>query len=333
MINRWNLVLYCIIGWWIAGCNSKPENTPEAILSRPPYTGITDSIRNAPQNAELYLVRGLRLSQHDQHELAGADYKKAWELQPSEGTALQYISNLLLTNKPAAAVDLLNTCMEKYPANTEFQRRLGEVYAQVGAGEKALEQYDLLLAKDSSDFEAWLEKGVLLAQLADTPAATAALERSYALQPLSYNGKTLAELYSEAGNVKVLALCDTLVVKDSSIAKEADLLKGAYYSRIKQYDKALIHYDESIRLDWTFVDPYLEKGIILYKMKQYDKAREILATAASITMKKPVPEVYYWMGRCYEASGDKENALENYQRAYSLDKSFHEARDAIKRLK
>jgi tetratricopeptide (TPR) repeat protein len=51
------------------------------------------------------------------------------------------------------------------------------------------------------------------------------------------------------------------------------------------------------------------------------KRIETLTTAASITMKKPVPEVYYWIARCYEATGDKENALENYQRAYALDKT------------
>lgn len=327
-----NLVGLCIMALWTAGCNSTPK-TPEDILSLPPYAGITDSIKAAPQQADLYLVRALRLSQNNRHELATADYEKAWTLQPSEGTALQYISNLLLVDEAGEAVKLLKSCIEKYPETTEFRRRLGEVYAQAGAGEEAREQYDLLIQKDSLDFEAWFEKGILLAQLKDTTAAIAALERSYALQPITYNGKGLADLYSAAGNVKTLALCDSLIAKDTSTASEMTYLKGSYYKRINQYDKALEQYDESIRLDWTYLDPYLEKGIVLFAKKQYSKALEVLTMAASITRTKPVPEVYYWIGQCYEASGDKEQALANYERALALDRSFVEARDGIRRVK
>jgi tetratricopeptide (TPR) repeat protein len=332
MINRLNIVWFCIIGLWIAGCNNTPK-TPGSILSKPPYASITDSINAAPQNAEYYLIRATRLSQHDQHELATADYQKSWTLQPSEGTALQYISNLLLVDEAREAVKLLKTCIEKYPQTTEFQRRLGEVYTQVGASDEALQQYDLLLSKDTLDFEAWLEKGILLSQLKDTAAAIASLERSFSLQPIWYNGKYLADMYSAIGDPKVLSLCDSLVKKDTSIASETAFLKGSYFEKIKQYDKAIAQFDESIRINWTFVDPYLEKGIVQYYQKQYNKAIETLGTAASITMKKPVPEVYYWIARNYEATGDKEKALENYERAYALDKTFHEAREGIKRLK
>ncbi|MHA4847038.1 tetratricopeptide repeat protein, partial [Flavitalea antarctica] len=42
---------------------------------------------------------------------------------------------------------------------------------------------------------------------------------------------------------------------------------------------------------------------------------------------------YFWIGRCYEAMNDNDKAVENYQRALSLDRTFREAGDRIKRLR
>ena len=42
---------------------------------------------------------------------------------------------------------------------------------------------------------------------------------------------------------------------------------------------------------------------------------------------------YFWIGRCYEATGHKEEATLFYQRALALDKDFTEARERIQRLK
>jgi tetratricopeptide (TPR) repeat protein len=331
MIKRWKTIGYCLLGLLVAGCGQNDTGTTQSILSKPPYAGITDSIKAAPQNAELYLTRGIRLSQNNQHELATGDYKKAWELAPDEGTALQYISNLMLVDEPATAVELLKSCIEKYPANPSFRRRLSEVYAQVGESEQALEQYNQLLAKDSLDFETWYEKGSLLVQLKDTAAAIAAMERSYSLQPANYTGLPLANLYANTKNPKALELCDALIIRDTSYFNDATFLKGVYYSDTKQYAAALEQFEECIKRNWKFTDAYIEKGIVLYDQKQYDSALEVFSMAATVS--NTSPDAYYWMARCYEATKRNDQALQNYQRALSLDKQFTEAKEAIKRLK
>lgn len=320
------------MGLLLAGCG--PDNSGknrEALLSKPPYAGLTDSIKAAPQDADLYLARGVRLSQNNQHELANADYATAWQLAPNEGTALQYINNLMLVDSPATAVKLLKQCIEKYPASTTFSRRLSEVYAQVGATEEALEQYNQLLARDSLDFETWFEKGTLLVQLKDTPAAIQAMERSYTLQPVNYTGLALANLYVATKNPAALQLCDQLIARDTTFINEATFLKGAYYSDTKQYAAALEQFEECIKRNWKFTDAYIEKGIVYYEQKQYNEALEVFRMAATVS--NTSADAYFWMARCYEATNRKDEALENYMRALSLDKDFTEAREGIKRLK
>jgi len=44
-------------------------------------------------------------------------------------------------------------------------------------------------------------------------------------------------------------------------------------------------------------------------------------------------DAYYWLGKCQEAMGKKEDARLSYQRAYGLDKSLTEAKEAADRLK
>src|SRR5262245_34161203 len=135
-MKRWfSLKSFLLIGvlCWLSSCKSgKEKESPEKVLGSQPYAGLTDSIKRFPQNQELYLERGILLSQNNRHELAMSDYKKAWELKPVEQVALLYVSNLMLVNKPDVAVNLLKECIAKWPANPDLHRRLSEIYTQVG---------------------------------------------------------------------------------------------------------------------------------------------------------------------------------------------------------
>lgn len=107
-------------------------------------------------------------------------------------------------------------------------------------------------------------------------------------------------------------------------------MKGVYYADINQYDKAIAQFDEVISRDWKMTDAYIEKGIILYERKQYDEALKVFNM--TITVSNTDADGYYWLGRTYEATGKIEDAITNYQRALSLDKTFTEARAALRRL-
>ena len=313
-------------------CSSRDKKQPEEILNNPPFKGLTDSIRRFPNNPVLYMERAVLLSQLDLHELATPDYKKLWELQPEEPIALQYVSNLMLVNKPQEAVAFLKACLNKWPASPDLHRRLTEIYAQSNQPAKAVQEYDQWLQQDSMNFEAWYEKGVLLIKIKDTPAAIQAMERSYQLRPINYNGLVLASLYAATLNPKALTICDELLAKDTSgIINDVLYLKGSYYSDTKQYDKARALFDECIRRDWKFADAYIEKGIVMYDQKKYDSALDVFVMAATVAHTNP--DAYYWMARTFEVMGKQEQALLNYKRAVAIDTSFAEAKAGIRRLK
>ncbi len=333
-MNRftWKSFLFAGIYWALCSCQDsrKTEETAD-LLSAPPFNGLTDSIALFPKDAHLYSLRAALLSQNNLHDIATADYQKSWELSGDEHAAMRYVSNLLLTEQVEEAEDVLLRAEKKFPESTEFNRRLGEVYFQQGKFQKALQQYDDMLEKDSTNFEAWFDRGILQAKMKDTGNAIHSLETSFSLLPINYSGIALANLYAARKDPRALEICNILLARDSGDAQTEPLyVKGIYYSGIKEYDKALQHFDECIRRDWKMTDAYIEKGIIQFERGKYDEALDILNLAATVS--NTDPDVYYWMGRCFELKGDTQKAITNYQRAFALDHSFSEAREALKRL-
>jgi tetratricopeptide (TPR) repeat protein len=322
-----------IFGMASCSSNDEPagEQNREAILNSKAFAGISDSIERTPSDPELLLARAARLSQHNFYKAATADYKKAYELTNDEGVALEYASNLLLAGDMKEAMKVLREGASKFEENTEFNRRLAEVYLQNGDNARAIEEFDIILAKDSTNFEAWYEKGSILLRQRDTLAAIEAFERSFSILPINQTGMALSNIYVARKNPRVLEICDAILAYDSAqIQTEPLYMKGVFFAETKNYAKAIAQFDECIRRDWKMTDAYIEKGILFFEQKKHDEALKIFNLAATVS--NTDADVYFWIGRCQEAAGNRQEAIANYRRALSLDDTFTEAKDALRRL-
>ena len=317
----------------LGACGNAPDSSPEsAVEANPAYASLNDSIRSFPKDAALFLRRATRLSQANAHELAYNDFKKAWSLQPSEQTALAYAANLQILGKIPERLTLLKICSTKFPANQQLQRLLADAYSESGNRQFALKQYQEILNSDPKDFETWYEQGLLLEQMKDTTGAISSLQKAYELQPVATYGLELAHLYAEQKNGKALDICNGILKQDSaSLMIDPLFIKGIYYANMKLYPEAIAQFDSCIQRDWKTTDAYLEKGIAYYHLHDFKTAIRTFSMATTVS--NTDPDAYYWLGRCYEATRRKPEAISNYQKTLSLDKSFTDAKDAIERLK
>lgn len=319
--------------FFLAGCNSANETSPyNAVLSQPPYASLTDSIKDNRGNSDLYFHRALLLKKNNLPEPALADFKKAWSLKQKEEYAAN-ISAMLLENKPDSAVSFIHDALKKIPKSIFLQLDLARAYNDLDKKEEALNVCNDIIKQAPGQIDALMMKSDLLEEKKDSAGSLAALETAYKLAPfdreLNYN---LAFKYAENKNAKAIALCDSLIKKDSTKSHpEPYYFKGIYYSNINDKQKAIDCFDLAIQQDYNFHNAYLEKGKILYDEKKIKEAQKVFTLLSTIS--PALADTYYWIAKCQQSLGQNTTARENYLRAYGLDKTFAEAKDSADKIK
>jgi len=324
--------LSACISFAITGCNDSNDSSPyEELLSRPPYANLTDSIHQNSSDPDLYYRRGMLLYKNNNNPPALADLKKAWSLTRREQYAVG-ISNILL-DKPDYAVSFLQDALKMLPQSVPLHIHLIQAYADDQKKEEAIVICDKVLQQHPEQVAVLMMKSDLLEQENDTSGSINTLEQAYHFAPsnedLCYN---LAFKFAQSKNPKVLTLCDSLL-KHDTIEKKAEpwYFKGIYYNAINEKSKALECFNKAIQSDYSFLDAYMDKGQVLYDQKKYAEAISVFQLALKVSA--AYADAYYWLGKCQEAVGKKDDALLNYERAYGLDKSLAEAKEAADRLK
>ena len=317
----------------LISCNNNDAGSPYGdLLIKPPFATYTDSIRHFPDRADLYFQRAVLLNKNNFPEPALADFRKAWSLSNEEGYAVG-VGDLLLERKPDSAVVFLRSAIEKLPNSFFLQMRLARTYDALGKTDDALAVCNKILEKEPLQINALLLKADLLEKKGDVKNMIEPLEKAYAQIPFNRElTNRLAYQYAETKNIKALSLADSLINRDS-IQEFADAfyIKGMYYSNTGQQAKAIGQFNASIQRDHRYLNAYIEKGKVLLEQKKPNEALGTFQLANRIT--PSFPDAWYWIGRSQEVLGNKAAARENYEKAYELDNTFTEAREAAEKLK
>ncbi len=229
-------------------------------------------------------------------------------------------------------VSNLKESIRQNPDSAGLRMRLINSLDSLHLYHEAISQADSLIKKDLNNNGLWFTKGQLQESNRDTAGAIKSYLRALAIYPSVEAQLSLANLYAETQNPEALAICTS--VKRMRMGRETeadcDFIAGIYYARKRNGTEAIKLFDEAINENYTLMEAYMEKGFVLYESKRYNEALAVFEKAT--TVNNTYADAYYWKAKCYEATGDKVNALTDYKRALGLDKSIAEAADAIKRL-
>lgn len=219
--------------------------------------------------------------------------------------------------------------LQKYPDSILLLENLVQFYRESGDLDKSISVVDAALKKDSAAYKLWHMKGILHSENADTLKAIKALETSARLSNNTDDILRLAKLYAETKNPLALQLAD-LLIKQGEFIKESILIKGMYYSSLGDDEKAIGFFDEAISTGYTFMEPYKEKALVLYRQGQYMEALKVLDKAVKI--KSSFAEGYFYMGLCFEKLNRLEDAKESYETALIYESNYGEARQALTKV-
>jgi tetratricopeptide (TPR) repeat protein len=328
MVLLYSLIFSLMI-FYLGSCSG--HNDEGTILNDPPYKTITDSIKDAPTHADLYHKRGTLLLQAEELDLAKADFSKAWNLEGSEDNAIS-LASLLMKKNSDSAILFIEEALKKLPQSIVLQVSLARGYQQKKNYNGALNVCNKIIAQFPNQIDALLLKAELLQTMNRGAQALQTLEQAYRYAPfdaeLSYN---LAFEYAQVKNSKALAVADSLIKMDSSKSHaEPYYIKGVYYSNNGNTALALSFFNQAIQHDYYFLDAYMDKGALLYDRKDYTEALKTFQLAVRVS--PTFADAYYWQGKTQEAMGNKLEAKQNYERAFSLDKTLTEAKTAADKL-
>lgn len=234
----------------------------------------------------------------------------------------------------AVLIEQLQKKVQLNPDSLGIRYQLMNAFAQAKKFKEALLQNDTLMTGDSANAALWYRKGDILLQSGDSSNGIDALKEAIKVAPAFAEPQLqLAAIYANRANVEAVTIADKIInmSPEPRVASQARFIKGLYYSNINQTDQALQQFDECIRNDYTFLDAYVEKGLLLYDKQKFTEALGVFERAIQVS--NTFAEAYFQAGRCEEAIGNKDNAKTYYQKVLGLDPDFAGAREALDQLK
>ncbi|MFT4155128.1 tetratricopeptide repeat protein [Parafilimonas sp.] len=229
-------------------------------------------------------------------------------------------------------IESMEKQLKEYPDSAGLRLQYAFTLDSVKMYKEALAQMDSLTNKDSANYGLFFAKGEIAEDAGDTALAI----KSYAKAARIYESPdvllALANLYAEMKNDRAVLLCSR--VKALGLGREANancaFITGVYFARIHKGDEAVKYFDECIAGNYTCMEAYIEKGLIYFDAKQYDKALSVFQLAS--TVNNLYADAYYYMARCYEMMNKKDSAVLRFKQSLQLDPTLDEAGSHLKQL-
>lgn len=229
-------------------------------------------------------------------------------------------------------VNNLQNYVNQNPDSTGLRLKLALAFDSINNHKAALQQMDSLIKKDSLNYGLWFTKGQVAENAEDTLLAMQCYTNAAKIYESPDALLSLANLYAETKNPRAITICSRVKALGQGAETDAncDFIVGVYYARTKQADNAIMFFDNCIAQNYTYMEAYIEKGLVYFDEKKYDEALKVFNFAA--TVNNLYADAYYYQARCYEMMNKKDSAIIKFQQSLGLDKNLVEAREGLKRL-
>ena len=231
-------------------------------------------------------------------------------------------------------MDSLQQLAVQYPDSIQVQIALQEAIYIGGDTTKALDNLVLLIKKFPSITGLHNAIALIHLQKGDTAYAIQELFNSLAIDQNQPDVEfELAFLEAAQKNEDALIIADRMINRyaERDIQAKGHFSKGIYFANISLPKRAIQEFDSAIIKNFTLVDAYVEKGILLL---ENDKIDESIATLSKATaLDKNNADILFWLGKGYQQKKDFSQALIYFSETLKLDPTNNSAKSAIEEIK
>lgn len=240
--------------------------------------------------------------------------------------------NNALKDEQLSAVQNMQKLLQINPDSAGLRLQYAFILDSMKMYKEALVEMDTLIKRDSTNYGLLYTQGQIAEDAQDTLLAL----KSYARAAHIYESPdvllALANLYAEMKNDRAILLCSR--VKALGLGKDVNascaFITGVYYARLHKSGEAIKYFDECVANNYTYMEAYIEKGLVYFDEKQYDKALQVFQFASSVN--NLYADAYYYQARCYEMMNRKDSAVLRFKQSLQLDPTSNEAKEHLKQL-
>ncbi len=197
---------------------------------------------------------------------------------------------------------------------------------------EAIRCYNQAIQLEPENSIAWNNKGLILAIAGRFEEALAAHSKAVEIDvdyvdAISNMGMAYAKMdkYDEA-----------LTYYNKALEKRPDHEiawnnKGNLLAKMEKHEEAIKCYEKALQINPNYLAAMNNKAVGLNHLKKFDEAITILNKV--LKARPAFPEGWYVKGKAYIGMSEFEKAIVCLERAYRLDKEFHQAKKALDVLK
>lgn len=266
---------------YLEQAKARPKNDFEGYVA-----DLTEAIRLNPNLAEAYHRRAYAYASKGQFEQGFAD---------------------------------MNECIRIEPANAGFYKDRGRMYDELGNRTAAIADYTEAIRLDPDLPYVHYNRGLLYFQLGDYEKSLADNTEAIRVRPThaqAYHNRGTAKrhLGDIEGALQDFARSIELENPERVLSHECI---GRIFLKKRDMDKAISHFSEAIQLGTAFAGTYASRGYAYAELKQYELA--IMDYQEAIRRNPDLADAHYDLAEVYRDIGDEDKAAEHAKRAQELD--------------
>lgn len=213
----------------------------------------------------------------------------------------------------------MDECIRIEPTNAGFYENRGRMYDELGNQNAAIADYTEALRLDPDLPYVYYNRGLLYFQLGDYEKSLADNTEAIRGRPThaqAYHNRGTAKqrLGDIEGALQDFARSIELENPEKILSHEC---MGRIYLKKRDMDKAISHFSEAIQLGTSYTGTYVSRGYAYAKLKQYELA--IMDYQEAIRRNPDLADAYYDLAQIYRDIGDEAKAAEHAKRAQELD--------------
>ena len=325
--------IYIFLCFILFACQENQTSSASSTKSNEDkYQALTAAIEANPYNAEAIYNRANAYYINNRIGKAKDDLDQSIEVDSLYLPSLKLRAKISFEeNRFQAALQDLNTCINKDPEDEETHIIIARIYLFIMKHQEAINHVNIALRINKFNAESYFLKGYCYKEATDTTRAMSAFQTAIEQDPNHFKSYMQMALMAYNQNNDLCVEYYNQAIRIDPMSQEAVYGKAFYYQEKQQYDASIATYRNLLKLNNQNEKAYYNLGYVYLMMDSLDQSYKHFNAACR--MAPQYANAYYNRAYVSELLGKYQDAMNDYRQAMSLNPEHTSANEGLERVK